>query len=158
MTPFWGIAASGAEVEVDTETGHFTVTKLVNVADAGVAINPKMLIQQLSGSGIMQFSMTTTENMVFRDGQLTNGSLSDYKIASLLDMPREYINEYVESRQSDGPFGAKGAGESTAITVSPAIGNAIADAVGVCPPDLPITPEGLYRILQSAQGSPMIED
>ncbi len=151
MTPFWGVAASGAEVEIDTETGQFTVTKLINVADAGVAMNPKLLLAQLSGSGIMQLGMTTTENMVFHDGQLTNGSLSDYKIMSLLDMPREYINEYVDTRQADGPFGAKGAGESTSLTVSPALGNAIADAIGVCPSDLPLTPESLFQAMRDAR-------
>ncbi len=130
-TPFWGVGAAGAEVEVDIETGHYTVTKLVNVADAGVAINPKLLRLQLSGAAIMQLGFTTTEDMAFRDGQLTNGSLADYKIPTLLDMPAEFINEYVESRQTDGPFGAKGAGESTTIALSPAIGNALADAIGV---------------------------
>ena len=46
------------------------------------------------------------------EGQLTNGSFADYKIPTLLDMPDKFINEYIESRQADGPFGAKGAGES----------------------------------------------
>ncbi|MBX9740278.1 MAG: xanthine dehydrogenase family protein molybdopterin-binding subunit [Beijerinckiaceae bacterium] len=154
-TPFWGVGASGAEVEVDTETGHFTITKLVNVADVGTAINPKMVLQQLSGAAIMQLGFTTTENMVFRDGQLTNGSLADYKIPNLLDMPREFINDYTQSRQKDGPFGAKGAGESTTIALSPAIGNAIADAIGLFLPDLPITPESIFRALQDANGTPL---
>ena len=95
-TPFWGVGASGAEVEVDTETGHFKITKLVNVADVGMPINPKLLKVQLSGAGIMQLGFTTTEEMIFRDGQLTNGSLADYKIPTLLDLPAEFINEHVE--------------------------------------------------------------
>ena len=147
-TPFWGVGASCAEVEVDMETGHFTVTKLVNVADVGTPLNPKLVEQQLSGAGIMQYGFTTTENMIFKDGQLTNGSLADYKIPSLLDMPETYINETVQSTQPDGPFGAKGAGESTTIALSPAIGNAIADAIGVHILDLPITPEAVYRAIQ----------
>ncbi|HTH98416.1 MAG TPA: xanthine dehydrogenase family protein molybdopterin-binding subunit [Stellaceae bacterium] len=158
VTPFWGVGGAGAEVEVDTETGHFTIKKLVNVADIGVAINPKMATMQLSGAGIMQMGFTITENMVFNDGQLTNGSLADYKIPSLLDMPEEYINEYTESRQKDGPFGAKGAGEATSIALSPAIGNAIADAIGVHIPDTPITPEKVYRAWCRAQGLPEVEE
>ena len=63
----------------------------------------------------MQLGFTTTENMVFHDGQLTNGSLADYKIPTLLDLPLEFVNECVEAYQKDGPFGAKGAGESTTI-------------------------------------------
>ena len=108
-----------------------------------------MVRAQLSGAGIMQLGFTVTENMIFRDGQLTNGSLADYKIPSLLDMPGEFINEYVEARQHDGPFGAKGAGESTTISLSPAIGNAIADAIGTHLMQLPITPEAVFEALQA---------
>jgi CO/xanthine dehydrogenase Mo-binding subunit len=151
-TPFWGVAASAAEVEVDTETGHFTITKLINVADVGTALNPKLVRLQLSGAAIMQLGFTTTEEMIYRDGQLTNGSFADYKIPTLLDIPREFVNTWTQSEQKDGPFGAKGAGESTTITLSPAIGNAIADAVGVRLTDLPLTPEKIYRALIARDG------
>jgi CO/xanthine dehydrogenase Mo-binding subunit len=157
MTPFWGVGATGAEVAVDMETGHFTFTKVVNVADIGVALNPQMALAQISGAGIMQYGMTTTEHMVFREGQLTNGSLADYKIPGLLDMPTEYINEYVDTRQADGPYGAKGAGEFISISMSPALGNAIADAIGAHVMDLPLTPESVFRAIQ-AGGDTMILD
>ncbi len=150
-TPFWGVGASGAEIEVDTETGHFTVTKLVNVADVGTALNPKLVQVQLSGAAIMQLGFTTTEDMIFRDGQLTNGSFADYKIPTLLDVPAEFINEHVASRQHDGPFGAKGAGETSTIALSPAIGNALADAIGVRLTDLPLTPEKIFQALSDAK-------
>lgn len=153
-TPFWGVGGSGAEVEVDTETGQFKITKLVNVADVGTAINPKLVQVQLSGAAIMQLGFTTTEEMVYRDGQLTNGSFADYKIPTLLDIPPEFINEHAASRQEDGPFGAKGAGESTTIALSPAIGNALADAVGIRLTDLPLTPEKVFRALRELKGSP----
>ena len=108
-TPFWGVGATGAEVEVDIETGQFTVTKLVNVADVGTPINPKLVKAQLSGAAIMQLGFTTTENMVFRDGQLTNGSLADYKIPTLLDMPHEFINECVyRASEATDPSAPKG--------------------------------------------------
>jgi CO/xanthine dehydrogenase Mo-binding subunit len=157
-TPFWGVGANGAEVEIDTETGRITVTKLVNVVDAGVALNPKLVQQQISGAAIMQLGFTMTEHMVFRDGQLTNGSLADYKIPSLLDIPREFINEYVDARQNSGPFGAKGTGETSTIALSPAIGNAIADAIGVHLTDLPLTPESIFRAIQTQNGTPLAED
>jgi CO/xanthine dehydrogenase Mo-binding subunit len=153
-TPFWGVGANGAEVKVDMETGQFTVTKLVNVADVGTPLNPKLVEAQISGAGIMQYGFTVTENMIFRDGQLTNGSLADYKIPTLLDMPLEYINETTASRQGTGPFGAKGAGETSTIALSPAIGNAIMDAIGVPIMDLPITPEAVYRAIQSIEQTP----
>jgi CO/xanthine dehydrogenase Mo-binding subunit len=158
-TPFWGVAASGAEVEIDTETGELTILSIVNVADVGTPINPLMVRQQLSGSAIMQLGFTITENMVFRDGQLTNGSLADYKIPSLLDVPAIFINEPVPGAyQNDGPFGAKGAGESTTITLSPAIGNAVADAIGTHLMDLPITSESIFRAIQASQGTPLAGD
>jgi CO/xanthine dehydrogenase Mo-binding subunit len=146
-TPFWGVGAAAAEVEVDTETGHFKITQLASVADIGTAINPKLVKMQLSGSAIMQLGFTTSEEMLFTEGQLTNGSLADYKIPTLLDLPEKFDNSYVESFQSGGPFGAKGAGETTSIALSPAIGNAIADAIGARIYDLPITPEAVYRAL-----------
>ncbi|HEU5277056.1 MAG TPA: xanthine dehydrogenase family protein molybdopterin-binding subunit [Xanthobacteraceae bacterium] len=150
VTPFWGVAGTGAEVEVDTETGEFKVTRLVNVADVGTALNPKLVQAQLSGGAIMQFGFTTSENMTFRDGQLTTNSLADYKIPTLLDIPRDFINEIVESRQESGPFGGKGAGESTTIALSPAVGNAVADAVGVRLTDLPVDAEAVFRALTAA--------
>ena len=147
VTPFWGVGGSGAEVEVDTETGQFKVTKLVNVADVGTPLNPKLVQVQLSGAAIMQLGFTISENMTFRDGQLTTNSLADYKIPTLLDIPRDFVNEIVESRQESGPFGAKGAGENTTIALSPAIGNAIADAVGVRLTALPVDAETIFRAL-----------
>jgi CO/xanthine dehydrogenase Mo-binding subunit len=152
-TPFWGVGASGAEVEIDIETGALTITKLVNIVDIGTAINPELARAQISGAAIMQLGFTMTEQMLFRDGQLTNNSLSEYKIPTLLDLPREFINEYVESRQASGPFGAKGAGESSTIALSPAIGNAVADAIGVHLTDLPLTPESIFRALQNADAT-----
>ncbi len=158
-TPFWGVGAAGAEVEIDTETGHITITKLMNVADVGTPLNPRAVRQQLSGAGIMQLGHTMTEHMIFVDGQLTNGSLADYKIPSLLDMPHEYINEHVPGvYDKAGPFGAKGTGESTSIALSPAIGNAVADAIGVRVMDLPITPESIFRALRKANGTPLAGD
>ena len=150
VTPFWGVSATGAEVEVDTETGQYRVTRLINIADVGTALNPKLVQAQLSGAAIMQLGFTTSENMTFRDGQLTTNSLADYKIPTLLDLPRDFVNEIVDSQQEDGPFGAKGSGESTTIALSPAVGNAIADATGVRLTDLPVDAETIFRALQAA--------
>ena len=152
-TPFWGVGASGAEVEVDSETGHVTVTRLVNVGDVGTAINPALVKAQLSGAAIMQLGFTMTEAMIFMDGQLTNGSLADYKIPSLLDIPRCFTNEYIDSEQVNGPFGAKGAGEITTIALSPAIGNAISDAIGAEVTETPLTPEAVFNALTRARKS-----
>jgi len=95
----------------------------------------------------MQLGFTMTEKMEFSEGQLTNGSLADYKIPSLLDIPASFINEYVDNAQGSGPFGAKGAGETTNIALSPAIGNAVSDAIGAEVMETPLTPETVFRAM-----------
>jgi CO/xanthine dehydrogenase Mo-binding subunit len=155
VTPFWMIGATGAEVEVDTETGRVRITRIVNVADAGTPINPAIVETQLSGAAIMQLGFTMSEKMEFNAGQCTNPSLADYKIPGMLDIPPVMENEAVEAEQGSGPFGAKGVGETGTFGVSPAIANAIDDAVGVRLTSLPLTPEAVYRALREKQGNPL---
>jgi CO/xanthine dehydrogenase Mo-binding subunit len=155
VTPFWMVGAAGAEVEVDTETGHVRITKLVNVADVGRPLNPKIVETQLSGGAIMQLGFTMFEKMDFRAGQITNASLADYKIPGMLDLPATIANEAVDASQATGPFGAKGVGETATFSVSPAIANAIDDAVGVRLTSLPLTPEAVFRALRAKQGNPL---
>jgi CO/xanthine dehydrogenase Mo-binding subunit len=152
VAPFWMIGATGAEVEVDTETGQLRVLRLVNVADAGTPINPKIVETQLSGGAIMQLGFTVSEEMCYSEGQLTNNSLADYKIPGLLDLPREMENVAVDTAEASGPFGAKGVGETATFAVSPAIANAIEDAVGVRLTELPLTAEAVYRALAQKRG------
>ena len=146
VTPFWMVGGTGAEVEVDTETGYVRVTRLVNVADAGTPLNPATARAQLSGAAIMQLGFTLHEKMEFDGGQVTNASLADYKIPGLHDIPPMEA-ELVAGEQTTGPFGAKGLGESGTFAVSPAIANAIHDAIGVRLTELPLTPEAVLRAI-----------
>ena len=147
-TPFWMVGASGVEVEVDTETGRVRVTRLVNVADVGTPINPRVVETQLSGAAIMQLGFSLFEKMMFDgQGQLRNASLAEYRIPGLLDLPDEIVNEAVTSEQSTGPFGGKGVGETGTFGVSPAIANAIHDAIGVRLTSLPMNPEAIFMAL-----------
>ncbi len=154
VTPFWMIGAAGAEVEVDTETGHVRVMRLVNVADCGKALNPKVARTQLSGAAIMQLGFTLYENMELDGGQVTNASFADYKIPGFRDIPIMEA-ELVTAAQKSGPFGAKGLGESGTFGVSPAIANAIHDAVGIRITELPIKAENVLRALRAAEGRPI---
>ncbi len=154
-TPFWMIGATGAEVEVDTETGQFRILRLVNVCDVGKPINPAVVETQVSGAAVMQLGFTTTEIMIFENGQLTNPSLADYKIPGIFDMPDRMDNGVIEAEQHNGPFGAKGVGESGTFGVSPAIANAIEDAVGVRITQMPITAEAIFRALRAKAGAPL---
>ncbi|MDP1536014.1 MAG: xanthine dehydrogenase family protein molybdopterin-binding subunit [Burkholderiales bacterium] len=154
-TPFWMIGATGAEVEVDTETGEFKVTRLVNLVDVGRPVNPAIVETQISGATIMQLGFTLSERMDFDGGQVTNASLADYKIPGIRDVPPVMENEAVEMVQKSGPFGAKGVGESGTFGVSPAIASAIDDAVGVRLTSLPLTAEAVYRGLCANAGKPL---
>ena len=151
-TEYWFPSATAAEVEVDTETGQVKVLQLFSVGDTGTAINPRHCEQQLQGAALMHLGLTMFEEMIFDEGQLVNGSLLDYQLASIKDMPQSVRSIVVQVPHEDGPFGAKGAGETGALTVAPAIANAIEDAVGVRIRDLPITPERVLRALTDKNG------
>lgn len=158
ITPFWMVGGTGAEVEVDTETGHVRITKLVNIADLGKPVNPKIVETQLSGAAIMRLGCAMFERMDFDAGQLTNASFANYKIPGFHDIPLEIMNEVVDAEQRSGPFGAKGAGESGTFAVAPAIANAIHDAVGVRLTSLPMSAEAVYRAICIAKGEPLGDD
>jgi CO/xanthine dehydrogenase Mo-binding subunit len=153
-TPFWMVAGSGVELEVDTETGHVRILRLVNVVDAGNPINPKIVETQISGAATMQLGFTLFEKMHLDGGQVTNASLADYKIPGIHDIP-VMQNEAVEAYQSNGPFGAKGVGELATFGVSPAIANAIDDATGVRLTELPLTAEAVFRALRAKDNKPL---
>ena len=154
-TPFWMVGATGAEVEVDTETGEFSITRLVNLVDVGRPVNPAIVETQISGATMMQLGFTLYERMDVDGGQVTNASLADYKIPGIRDVPPVMENEAVDMVQQSGPFGAKGVGESGTFGVSPAIANAIDDAVGVRLTSLPLTAEAVYRGLRANAGKPL---
>jgi len=155
VTPFWMCAASGAEVEVDTETGHVRIARLITVVDCGRPLNPKIVETQISGAALMQLGFTMFEKMHIDAGQVTNASLADYKIPGMLDVPRVMENETVDAQQSNGPFGAKGVGETATFCVSPAIANAIEDACGVRLTSLPLNAEAVFRALRAKANTPL---
>jgi CO/xanthine dehydrogenase Mo-binding subunit len=157
-TPFWMVAGAGVEIAVDTETGHVKIEKLVNVADCGKPINPRIVETQLSGGSLMQLGFTMFEKMNIDGGQVTNASLADYKIPGLHDVPATMENIAVDTYQSNGPFGGKGVGEVSTFGVSPAIANAIEDAVGVRLTELPLNAETVFRALRAKAGKPLEDE
>jgi len=157
-TPFWMVAGSGVELEVDTETGHVRITRLINVADVGKPINPKIVETQLSGASLMQLGFSMFEKMHVDGGQITNASLADYKIPAIHDVPPVMENMTVDAVQDNGPFGAKGVGELATFGVSPAIANAIDDAIGVRLTELPMTAEAVLRGLYVKDNRPLGDD
>jgi CO/xanthine dehydrogenase Mo-binding subunit len=141
---FWFLAAGAAEVEVDIDTGKFKLLKYASAVDVGKALNPLGCQQQLAGAAITGMGQAMFEEIAYDNGQLINPNLVDYVLPSLGDMPLVIDSIAVEVPDRNGPFGAKGIGESALIPVAPAIANAIYDAVGVRIKDLPIKAEKIF--------------
>ncbi len=155
ITPFWMVSGAGAEIEIDTETGRLRVLKLVNAVDCGTKVNPRIVETQISGAALMQLGFTLSEKMNYDGGQVTNASLADYKITGIADLPGVMINEAIDAYQHNAPFGAKGVGESSTLALSPAIANAIDDAIGIRLTELPLTAEAVLRALREKEGRPL---
>ena len=155
VTPYWMIGATAVEVEVDTQTGHLEILRMINAVDCGKPLNPRIVETQISGAATMQLGFTLSEEMNFEAGQVTNASFADYKIMGIHDIPGVMENHIVEAEQSNAPFGAKGVGESSTFGISPSIANAIEDAVGVRLYELPLTPEKILRAIRAAAGDPL---
>jgi CO/xanthine dehydrogenase Mo-binding subunit len=149
---FWFLAAGAAEVEVDVETGKIRLVKYASAVDVGKAINPLGCRQQLAGAAITGIGQALFEEIAYDNGQLINPNLVDYVLPSLGDMPSLIEPITIEIPDRNGPFGAKGIGESGLIPVAPAIANAVFDAVGVRIKDLPIKAEKIYLALEAARG------
>jgi CO/xanthine dehydrogenase Mo-binding subunit len=143
---FWMLCTHAVEIEVDTETGVIRVVKIAAAADVGKAINPMTVEQQIEGGAVMGVSNALFESFSFCDGRIENGSLADYKVAAIHDVP-EIVPIIVESVHDEAPHGAKGVGEPANAATPPAIGNALYDAIGVRIRDLPITPEKVLLAL-----------
>jgi len=147
---FWFFSACGAEVEVDVETGKVRVLNAVTAVDAGKAIHPKQCGLQNEGSLLAGMGSALFEEMAYDNGQPINSNFLEYMLPSLEDHPQEFHSIIVETPHPDGPFGAKGIGEAALPPVAPAIGNAIANALGgVRIRDLPIKPHKIVAALQA---------
>jgi CO/xanthine dehydrogenase Mo-binding subunit len=149
---FWFLSAAGAEVEVDTRTGKVRVLRAVTAVDVGKAINPRQCWLQNEGSMLTALGAALFEEMQFDNGQPVNASFLDYMLPSMEDFPDSFGSLLVESPHPDGPFGAKGMGEAALGPVAPAIGNAVANALGgVRLRDLPLRPERVLDALEAAR-------
>jgi len=129
-----------AEVEVDDETGEVEILRIVAVHDCGTPINPMLVEGQIQGGISMGVGFALQEEILFKDGVQVNPNLTNYIMPTSLDMPELEV-ELVDNYDPTGPFGAKGAGEPTAVPTAAAIMNAIYDAVGVRITSLPATAE-----------------
>jgi CO/xanthine dehydrogenase Mo-binding subunit len=146
-TTFWEIGWGAAEVEVDPDSGQIKLVKYVSLADVGKAIHPILCEGQDEGGVMNAIGHSLMEEMIYKDGQLLNPNLVDYRVPAFSDLPQEFETILVESQNGPGPFGSKGTGEGGLLAVAPAIGNAVWQATGLRFYDLPLTPEKVWRAL-----------
>jgi CO/xanthine dehydrogenase Mo-binding subunit len=141
----WAVGAAAAEVEVDTSTGDWQVLRYVAVADAGHAIHPASARGQVEGGVVMGIGLALGEEIVALEGQVVNANVLQYRLPVSTDIPAQLDVVIVENGDGPGPFGAKGMAQTSIPCVSAAVGNAIADAVGVRLRETPFTPERILR-------------
>ena len=135
------------EVKVDPETGQVDVLNATACQDVGKALNPLVLEGQFEGSIAMggQGGMLT-EYHEWKDGRCLNSTMLDYKVPLACDMP-EISNIIVESIDPKGPYGAKEAGMSIAMSAAQAYAAAVSNAIGVHMDSFPLTPDKILAAI-----------
>jgi carbon-monoxide dehydrogenase large subunit len=142
-------------VEVDTETGATSVRKYVCVDDIGNVVNPLIVEGQVHGGVGQGIAQALYEEAVYDDaGTLVTCSFVDYLVPSAADLPHFYTDRTV-SPSSTNELGAKGVGEAGTIASTPAVVNAVVDALrplGINNVDMPCTPHRVWQAIQGAEG------
>jgi CO/xanthine dehydrogenase Mo-binding subunit len=147
-SPFWEIGLAAAEVELDEMTGEVKILKYVSVTDAGKMIQPVHCRGQDEGAAVFGMGLSLREELVYRDGQLINPNLVDYRVPRFRDLPRTFTTRILEQGGGPGPYGAKGMGEGGILAAAPAICNAVYDAIGVRAYQVPLKGERVWRSVQ----------
>jgi carbon-monoxide dehydrogenase large subunit len=143
-------------VEVDTETGRTSIRSYVCVDDVGRVINPVIVEGQVHGGLAQGIAQALYEEAVYDDeGNLVSGTMADYLVPSAVDLP-EFTTGRTETPATSNPLGVKGVGEAGTIASTPAVVNAIVDALrplGVQDIAMPCSPGRVWEALQSAQAT-----
>ncbi|MFW6184651.1 MAG: xanthine dehydrogenase family protein molybdopterin-binding subunit, partial [Chloroflexota bacterium] len=141
------------QVEVDAETGEIAINRYVAVDDVGRVINPMIVDGQVHGGIAQGVGQAMWESAVYAEnGQLISGSLLDYALPRAHNFPRFEI-ERTETPTDVNPLGVKGAGETGTIASTPAVVNAVLDALaplGIRHLDMPLTSEKVFNAIQAA--------
>ncbi|HLG74178.1 MAG TPA: xanthine dehydrogenase family protein molybdopterin-binding subunit [Chloroflexota bacterium] len=140
--------AHAVETEVDPETGHVRVKRVVSVQDVGTVLNPMLAQGQVEGGAITALGYAVMEDLAIEDGRVTMAHLGDYKLPCAADVP-ELISVFLDSDEGPAPFGSKPVGEVSIVGLAPAVVNSVYDASGVRIPELPVTAEKVFRGMKS---------
>lgn len=140
-------------VEIDRETGRVTVRKFLTVDDCGTIISPQLVQGQVHGGVTQGIAQALFEEVVYDEGgQLLTGSFVDYGIPTAADLPF-YETTHTDTPSPRNPLGVKGIGEAATIGSTPAVVNAVIDALsplGIRHLDMPLTPEKIWRAIAEA--------
>jgi CO/xanthine dehydrogenase Mo-binding subunit len=134
----YAYATHAAVVEVNTRSGRVEVRHVIAAHDVGRAIHPQNIEGQIEGSAVMGMGTTLSESFQVDRGHVVTDTLTGCGLTRMRVAP-EITSVIIEDQEPSGPFGAKGIGEVATIPTSPAILNAIYDAVGVRITDLPVS-------------------
>jgi CO/xanthine dehydrogenase Mo-binding subunit len=140
-----------AEVTVDMNTFDIAVDDFVAVQDVGRVINPVLATGQIEGGVAQGIGWTLLEHVVWRDGRMANGQMTNYIMPTSMDLPGIRVF-FEETPYAHGPGGAKGIGELPMDGPAPAIANAVSHAIGVDVTSVPLTPERLMSLVETAGG------
>jgi carbon-monoxide dehydrogenase large subunit len=144
-----------AVVEVDPETGRVKLLRYAAVDDVGRVINPMIVDGQVHGGVVHGVGQALWERVVYDEqGNLLTGTWLDYAMPKAADLP-SFQTDRLETPSPVNPLGVKGAGETGTIASTPAVVNAVLDALapfGVKHIDMPLTPERVWRAVRAAQG------
>ena len=141
-----------AEVLVDPETGKVDILNYWAVHDSGTILNPLTSEGQIEGGVVQGIGYALTETYLWDKGKITNANLTEYKLPVSPDIPKIYPI-FIDTKDPETPYGAKGLGEPVMNPTAPAIANAIFNAVGVRITNLPITPEEVLNALKKKRES-----
>jgi CO/xanthine dehydrogenase Mo-binding subunit len=138
-------AAMKVVVEVDVDLGLTRVVWIGTAQDVGKALNPQAVYGQIEGGTAQGLGLALMEELLTRDGVITNASFTDYLIPTALDMP-PVAAELVEEPEPDAPYGAKGVGEPPTVVSTAAIVSALRDATGRELTRVPVRPDDIVGL------------
>jgi 4-hydroxybenzoyl-CoA reductase subunit alpha len=144
----YAYAAQVVEVSIDPDTFEIKVEKVWAAQDVGKALNPLSVEGQIEGSVWMGMGQAISEGTLYVNGLGITNNMLDYRVPTIVESPPIEVG-IIESIDPHGPFGAKEAGETSLVAFIPALTNAIADALGVRPVDLPVTPDRLMELMEN---------
>ncbi|MFL6063828.1 MAG: molybdopterin-dependent oxidoreductase [Friedmanniella sp.] len=140
----------GFRVAVDTSTGEVVVLQSVQAADAGFVINPVQCRGQIEGGVAQALGTALYEDLVLDEGRVTTDVFRHYHIPQMADVPETEVY-FASTNDALGPYGAKSMSESPYNPVTAALANAVTDAIGVRPRELPMSRDRIWRLLHPAE-------